>query len=332
MARADLLCDIIKYGLNNDYAGFRKATEAICAEERSKQHGVLANRIEEMLRISNRMPTKEPPASFHKNGNGEANFVIEKIPERKLNEMLLPKTVLESCQELITEHMRADILRSYGLEPRNKVLLIGPPGNGKTSLAEAIAESLMLPFLTVRYESLVGAYLGETASRLNKLFEYAKTRQCVLFFDEFETLGKERGDTHETGEIKRVVSSLLLQIDALPSYVVAIAATNHEALLDRAAWRRFQLRLTLPLPTRNDLQLWFKLFEERCNFSFDLEPSTLEKKMYGKSFAESEEFALSVYRQYVLQLPSSDNKAITQKQLTRFAAQANTTLNEEVTE
>ena len=246
--------------------------------------------------------------------------------------MLLPKTVLENCQELITEHMRADILRSYGLEPRNKVLLIGPPGNGKTSLAEAIAESLMLPFLTVRYESLVGAYLGETASRLNKLFEYAKTRQCVLFFDEFETLGKERGDTHETGEIKRVVSSLLLQIDALPSYVVAIAATNHEALLDRAAWRRFQLRLTLPLPTRNDLQLWFKLFEERCSFSFGLEPSILAKKMYGKSFAEAEEFALSVYRQYVLQLPSSDNKAITQKQLTLFAAQVNAPLNEEVIE
>jgi len=332
VARADLLCDIIKYGLNNDHANFRKAAEAICAEERAKQHGVLANRIEEMLRVSNRMPTKEPPASLHKNGNGEANFIIEKIPERKLNDMLLPKTVLESCQELINEHMRADILRSHGLEPRNKVLLIGPPGNGKTSLAEAIAESLMLPFLTVRYESLVGAYLGETASRLNKLFEYAKTRQCVLFFDEFETLGKERGDTHETGEIKRVVSSLLLQIDALPSYVVAIAATNHEALLDRAAWRRFQLRLTLPLPTRNDLQLWFKLFEERCNFSFGFEPSTLAKKMYGKSFAEAEEFALSVYRQYVLQLPSSDNKAITQKQLTLFAAQANTTLNEEVTE
>lgn len=71
----------------------------------------------------------------------------------------------------------------------------------------------MLPFLIVRYEGIVGAYLGETASRLSKLFEYVKTRKCVLFFDEFETLGKERGDVHETGEIKRVVSSLLLHIE-----------------------------------------------------------------------------------------------------------------------
>ena len=104
-----------------------------------------------------------------------------------------------------------------GLEPRNKILLVGPPGNGKTSLAEAIATSLMIPLYVVKYESIIGAYLGETASKLSKLFEFAKTRQCVLFFDEFETLGKERGDQQETGEIKRVVSSLLLQIDALPS-------------------------------------------------------------------------------------------------------------------
>jgi len=323
VARADLLCDIIKYGLNGDGINFRKAAEAICAEERAKQHTILANRIEDMLRVSHKSSIKEMPFNVPKNGNGEANLVFEKIPERKLKELLLPETVLESCQELVKEHMRADILRSHGLEPRNKVLLIGPPGNGKTSLAEAIAESLMLPFLTVRYENLVGAYLGETASRLNKLFEYAKTRQCVLFFDEFETLGKERGDTHETGEIKRVVSSLLLQIDALPSYVIAIAATNHETLLDRAAWRRFQIRLTLPRPTRDDLQIWFKLFMERSNFDFGYEPSTLAKKMLGKSFAETEEFALSVYRQYVLQLPSPDIKSITQNQLKLYAAQAN---------
>ena len=332
MARADLLCDIIKYGLNGDNINFRKAAEAICAEERGKQHGVLANRIEEMLRVSNRMPVKELHNTPPKNGNGEANFVIEKIPEKTLDNLLLPKTVVDSCRELITEHMRSDILRSHGLEPRNKILFIGPPGNGKTSLAEAIAEALMLPILTVRYESLVGAYLGETASRLNKLFEYAKTRQCVLFFDEFETLGKERGDTHETGEIKRVVSSLLLQIDALPSYVIAIAATNHEALLDRAAWRRFNLRLTLPQPTRDNLQTWFKLFEERNNFDFGFESSTLAKKLLGKSFAEAEEFALAVYRQYILQLPSSDTKSITQNQLTLYASQANINKDVEVVE
>ena len=127
----------------------------------------------------------------------------EKMPEKRLEQLLLPDNVVETCRAIIEEQMRADLLRSYGLEPGNKILLIGPPGNGKTSLAEAIAEALMVPLITVRYDTIIGAYLGETASRLSKLFEYASTRQCVLFFDEFDTIGKERGDQHETGEIKR---------------------------------------------------------------------------------------------------------------------------------
>jgi len=235
MARADLLCDVIKYGLNNDSVNFRKAAEAICAEERAKQHGVLANKIEDMLKLNNRTITKDTPMTSIRNGNVEKTFVIEKTPTKRLEQLILPDNAVDSCLEVIEEQTRAELLRSHGLEPRNKILLIGPPGNGKTSLAEAVAEAIMVPLLTVKYESIVGAYLGETASRLVKLFDYVKTRQCVLFFDEFETLGKERGDTHETGEIKRVVSSLLLQIDALPSYVVVIAATNHDSLLAKAA-------------------------------------------------------------------------------------------------
>lgn len=195
------------------------------------------------------------------------------------------------------------------------MLLIGPPGNGKTSLAEAIAEALMVPLLTVRYENIIGAYLGETASRLSKLFEYAKTRHCVLFFDEFDTIGKERGDQHETGEIKRVVSSLLMQIDALPSYVVTVAATNHDGLLDQAVWRRFQIKLELPKPTRVNLERWFLSFEKKMNFSFGLEPSTLAKKLYGKSYAEAEEFALAVYRQFILDGLPLKTKYITNEQL-----------------
>lgn len=103
------------------------------------------------------------------------------MPEKRLEQLLLPDNVVETCRAIIEEQIRADLLRSYGLEPRNKILLIGPPGNGKTSLAEAIAEALMVPLITVRYDTIIGAYLGETASRLSKLFEYASTRQCVLF-------------------------------------------------------------------------------------------------------------------------------------------------------
>ena len=243
MARADLLCELIKAGLRKDDTTFRRATQAICAEERTKQHEILANKIEQLLRENpeQTIPTLRNTNIHTINGVNSIpkHLFEEKMPEKRLEQLLLPDNVVETCRAIIEEQMRADLLRSYGLEPRNKILLIGPPGNGKTSLAEAIAEALMVPLITVRYDTIIGAYLGETASRLSKLFEYARTRQCVLFFDEFDTIGKERGDQHETGEIKRVVSSLLLQIDSLPSYVVAIAATNHDALLDQAVWRRF---------------------------------------------------------------------------------------------
>ena len=322
MARADLLCELIKSGLAKDDVAFRRAAEAISAEERAKQHEILANKISELL---NSIPYKSVsdrtvPRVINSNGNINQLF-YEKVPTKRLDQLLLNDTIQKTCKDLIEEQTRTDILRSYGIEPRNKILLIGPPGNGKTSIAEAIAESLMIPLITVRYESIIGAYLGETASRLYKLFEYVKTRQCVLFFDEFDTIGKERGDQQETGEIKRVVSSLLMQIDALPSYVITIAATNHDNLLDKAVWRRFQIKLELPKPTRANLEHWFSIFEKKYRFKFGLEPSTLAKKLYGKSYAEAEEFALSIYRKYILCGQPKMTKAITNEQLKLFGYQ-----------
>lgn len=321
MARADLLCELIKAGLIKDDLSFRKAAEAICAEERSKQHEILANKISELLNnkhYSNNSTSRNSPQIISSNNIIASQLFHEKVPVKRLDQLLLPENVFNSCRDLIEEQTRTDLLRSFGLEPRNKVLLIGPPGNGKTSVAEGIAEALMVPLLTVRYESIIGAYLGETATRLSKLFEYAKSRHCVLFFDEFDTIGKERGDQQETGEIKRVVSSLLLQIDSLPSYVVTIAATNHDTLLDKAVWRRFQLKLELPKPTRGNLERWFSTFEKKMNFSFGLETSTLAKKLYGKSYAEAEEFALSVYRKFVLRSPDVRTRNITNEQLRLF--------------
>ena len=250
------------------------------------------------------------------------NLFHEIMPQRTLSDLILPEEVQQICRGLIQEHHRADLLRSYNLEPRNRLLLIGPPGNGKTSLAEAIAEALMLPLLVVRYENVVGTYLGETSVRLKKLFEFASTRNCVLFFDEFETLGKERGDLHETGEIKRVVSSLLMQIDDLPSHVMVIGATNHAELLDRAVWRRFQIRMNLPSPTRARLTEWFEKFERRINIPLGYASGTLAKRMLGSNFAEVEEFGATVFRQYVLEQPDANMKNIVSKTLRHWSARS----------
>ncbi len=320
MARADLLIRLVQSGIQGDKATLRKVIEAIIAEERSKQHQVLAERLEEIL---NSTPVDRPvPNGMPMLDQRMANMVHEIMPKWKLADLILPDHVIQICQGLVQEHHRSDLLRSYNLEPRNRLLLIGPPGNGKTSLAEAIAEALLVPLLVVRYESVVGTYLGETAVRLRKLFEYAATRKCVLFFDEFETLGKERGDTHETGEIKRVVSSLLLQIDSLPSHVMVIGATNHAELLDRAVWRRFQVRMNLPEPTRARLTEWFERYERRINVSLGHSPATLAKRLLGSNFAEVEEFGTTAFRQYVLEQPGSDMKEIVTRTLQQWSARS----------
>jgi predicted AAA+ superfamily ATPase len=322
MARADLLLNLTRAGAKGDLASFRKAIEALIAEERSKQHHILADRLAAHL-VQNGGGGGVLPPSGTRNGQ-YIDLYHEIEPRRRLQELILPASVDTACKELIEEQNRSDLLRSHGIEPRHRILLAGPPGNGKTSLAEAMATELAVSFLVVRYEGVIASYLGETAVRLAKLFEQVRTRRCVLFLDEFDVVGKERGDIHETGEIKRVVSSLLLQVDALPPYVVVVTATNHPELLDRAVWRRFQLRLRLPPPTQPQAEEWFKRFEERLGAKLEHPHSALAKKLKGMSFSELEQFGLDVQRRYILSLPDGDIRRIVNDRLSqweeRFAA------------
>jgi SpoVK/Ycf46/Vps4 family AAA+-type ATPase len=296
---------------------FRKAVEALAAEEREKQHHVLADRLSAHLQHRGAGSPVLPNAPVPRNGVGH-DLVFDVEPHRRLEDLILPEPVSMACREIIEEQCRTDLLRSHNLEPRHRILLAGPPGNGKTSLAEALATELASRFLVVRYESVIASYLGETAVRLARLFEQARTQRCVLFFDEFDVVGKERGDAHETGEIKRAVSSLLLQVDALPSYVVVVTATNHPELLDRAVWRRFQVRLELPAPSSTQIQEWFRRFEERSSLRLGIAPGALAKRLKPRSFSELEQFGMDVQRRFVLALPDADLRKITEERLRQW--------------
>lgn len=316
MARSDLLVNLVRGASRQDSSLVRRSVEALVAEERAKQHHVLADRLEEVMHT---MPMKPSNASAPPVDRVQGLF-HERIPRVDFERLILPSDVITACSELIEEHHRAELLRSYGLEPRNRVLLVGPPGNGKTSLAEAVAGALMVPLIVVRYEGIIGSFLGETASRLQHVFDYARTRQCVLFFDEFDTVGKERGDTHETGEIKRVVSSLLMQIDDLPSHVVVVTATNHPELLDRAVWRRFQLRLVLPRPTFEQTVQWLERFEESLGERLGVPLAATAERLGKSNFAELEEFATDIRRRYILAMPGANLKRIVATRLDHWDA------------
>lgn len=318
MARSDLLIDLVEAERRGDKQRFRALVEAIIAEERANQHHLVADRLAELITTvgSKELLTRDETATR------VADLILDVVPRKRLASLQLRPTVRRAIDELIEEHTRVDLLRSHGLEPRNRVLLDGPPGNGKTSLAEAIATETMLPFYVVRYEGIVSSFLGETASRLDHAFEFARTRRCVLFFDEFDSIAKERSDTHETGEIKRVVSTLLLQIDRLPPHVIVVCSTNHSELLDRAAWRRFQLRLELEAPSRSEATEFLETLRIRLGGELGLAPRTLADKLAGASYAELEQIALDVRRRLVLSLPEGDPAEIARTRIEQWRTQA----------
>jgi AAA+ superfamily predicted ATPase len=142
----------------------------------------------------------------------------------------------------------------------------------------------------------------------------------VLFFDEFDAIGKERGDIHETGEIKRVVTSLLMQIDELPSYVVVLAATNHSELLDRAVWRRFELRLNLPRPNQKRLAEFLTVMSQRTPVELGVRPQQIARSLSAVSYGEAEQFFLDLARRQVLSLGERSPAEIAKEQLAIWKA------------
>jgi SpoVK/Ycf46/Vps4 family AAA+-type ATPase len=317
VARADLILGLVRAAGQHDNAAFTRTVEALIAEEREKQHHVLADRIEAALRQTGG------------NGHGRANGVlgladlepgpgVEVVtPQRTLDSLVLPQAAQAACEELIEEQQRVELLRAHSLEPRHRILLTGPPGNGKTSLGEAIAEALYLPLVRIRYEAVIGSFLGETATRLAKVFEFVRTRRCVLFLDEFDAIAKERGDEHETGEIKRVVSSLLQFVDEVPSHVVLVAASNHPELLDRAAHRRFELHLNLPIPTHAQRAAYFESFLASLDKNPGYTPRRLADATEAASFSQLHDLTLDIRRRHVLH-PDRDLRHLIEQRVRRL--------------
>ena len=163
-------------------------------------------------------------------------------------------------EQFISHIHSADQLIAHGVGISPSLLLYGPSGCGKTEIAHYISARLELPILTARTDALISSYLGNTAKNLRILFEHAMRRPCVLFLDELDALAKLRDDQHELGELKRVVVSLLQNIDALKNGTIIVGATNHEHLLDPAVWRRFAYKAHINLPSESIRELLFAHF------------------------------------------------------------------------
>lgn len=268
MARSDLLKKLFSSYNNDDRELFIKTAHEIIADERKKNHFVLADDLEMILNgaknnYRDAMPTINTIIS--QNIDKDTRLVEFYYPDKYFEDLILPKDKISQLEEIICEFQNWDILMSNGVAPRNKLLFYGPPGCGKTLCASVVAAEIGIPLMYVRYDALVSSYLGETASNIKKVFDLVKNESFVILFDEFDAIGRSRDDITEHGEIKRVVNTFLQQIDSFKGQSIIIAATNFEQSLDYAIWRRFDDTIRFDLPSNEEKAKLFSLRLKQFN-------------------------------------------------------------------
>ncbi|MCW2761323.1 MAG: ATPase family associated with various cellular [Marmoricola sp.] len=235
---------------SGDELAFRRAASAIIEEEEAKQHVALARDLRALLASGESISGSgvslpDPPLDE----NNQWPLAEVRHPTRHFPDLILAPEVVDKLDSLAAEIPAWERLADAGIPQRRRVLFHGPPGCGKSTAAEALAAQLCVPLVVVRLDSVISSYLGQTATNLRRIMEYANSARWVVLFDEFDALGRMRDDPSEHGEIKRVVNAFLQMLDAYRGPSLLVAATNHEGLLDGALWRRFDEVVTFPRPT-----------------------------------------------------------------------------------
>lgn len=257
MPSGKLLRQIVKIGAESNNEEFFRLVDAIIMEERAKKHHLLANDLERILYGERSFGVRQQRRFSHDVPvDKERGLPLLEIrePVRDLGDIVLSDENRSIVEEVLLEQSRAEVLASYGLRPISRLLFCGPPGCGKTLAAEVLASELCLELVVIRFDAVISSFLGETAANLRRVFDFLESGHFVALFDEFDAIGKEREDTGDHGELKRVVNSFLQMMDSYRGKSLMIAATNHERLLDRALWRRFDEVMVFEKPNLEQIR------------------------------------------------------------------------------
>ncbi len=260
MARADLLKKLFSSFRQDDKEMFYTVASEIIEDERKKNHGILADDLK--LILNGNYQTKKTnmlSSNTPKDNDKDMPLVEVMYPEKYFSDLIVSEDRIAQLEQIIKEFNNWDVLVSNGVFPTRRALFYGPPGCGKTLSAQALAGEIGIPMLYVRFDALISSYLGETASNIRKVFDYAKKDSWLIFFDEFDAIGRSRNDSTEHGEIKRVVNAFLQQIDNYKGRSLIIAATNFEESLDYAIWRRFDETIRFDMPSNEEKRKLFNL-------------------------------------------------------------------------
>ncbi len=257
MARADQLKALLQSHSEGDDQRFYSVAMQVAAHEAKQGHGKLAEELRALIdkakkALGSRQSDPHPIPIGRPRGE-LAGLLTVTYPRLRLTDMVLDDKLARQIKKVIREQRHASELLPHGLSPTRKLLLVGPPGTGKTMSASILAGELGYPLCQIRLDGLLTKYMGETAAKLRQIFDATTHTRGVYFFDEFDAIGSQRGLINDVGEIRRVLNSFLIMIEQDTSHSLIIAATNHPGILDHALFRRFDDVLHYYLPDKKHI-------------------------------------------------------------------------------
>lgn len=283
MATANQIISLLKSHVEGDNEQLYAVALQVAASEAKRGRESVASELRDLVnnaRKAGKGVTPKSPISIAKPRGELAELMVVSHPKSRIEDMVLSKGNEEQLRKLLHQQRQRDRLRHHGLQPSKNLLLVGPPGSGKTLTATVIAGELKLPLFTIRLEALITRFLGETAAKMRLVFDRIADQRGVYLFDEFDALGSRRDRDHDVGEMRRVLNSFLQFIEeSNGTDSVVIATTNHPQLLDAALLRRFDEVLEYTLPDKNDVEVLLKAL---------LKPVSTKFRGYKKIAAQAE--------------------------------------------
>lgn len=252
MSRTDQLKALICSHADGDDDRFFAVALQVAAQAARQGHTKLAQELRELIEHgrdrSLSVPRQKPVPLVQPRGELSGLMTVA-YPKLRLPDLVVESVVRERVDRTLLEQRQRERLREHGFEPQRKLLLLGPPGTGKTMTASVVAGELALPLFTIQLDGLITKFLGETAAKLRLIFDAVRQTRAVYLFDEFDALGGERASRNDVGEIRRVLNSFLQFLEQDESDGLIVAATNHPGILDRALFRRFDAVIEYVVPT-----------------------------------------------------------------------------------
>lgn len=313
MANGDQIKAMLRAYKESDETQLLTLALQIAAREAKAGHGKLATEIRDLvdeLKNNSLITSRRTPTPIAQPKGELAELVTVDYPEVRLDDLVLDLDNRQRFDRLILEQRQSAKILEHGLNPRRKLLLVGPPGIGKTMSAAAIAGELSLPLFTLRLESLFTRYMGEAATKLKLIFDNIQQVRGVYLFDEFDAIGQQRATSNDVGEIRRILNSFLRLVEQDKSHSIVIAATNHPNLLDNALFRRFDDVLKFTMPSQDSI---VELLKRRmANAKSEVNWDEVARAAEGLSFADIQRACDDAHKQMII---SNNYSMITQQLL-----------------